>query len=81
MKAIWENQVIAASDDTIIIEGNYYFPLESVTKEFLRTSEHTTICPWKGEAHYYDIVITDAVNINAAWYYPVPKSGSAERVG
>lgn len=81
MKAIWKNEVIAESDATIVIEGNQYFPPESVVKEFLRTKTHSTTCPWKGEAQYYDVVVGESVNQNAAWYYPTPKAGSVERVG
>jgi len=81
MKAIWENQIIAESDETIVIEGNHYFPPLSVKKEYLEKSEHTSGCPWKGEAHYYDIVVDKKRNDNAAWYYPMPKEGSVESVG
>lgn len=81
MKAIWEDQVIAESDETIVIEGNHYFPPTSIDKEYLKESEHTTFCPWKGEAHYYDIIVDEEQNENAAWYYPEPKDGSVERVG
>lgn len=81
MKAIWENQVIAESDETIVIEDNHYFPPASVKKEYLEESDYTTICPWKGEAHYYNIVVDGKQNDNAAWYYPVPKEGSVEKVG
>ena len=80
MKAIWENQVIAESDETIFIEGNNYFPPTAVKKEYLEESDHTSVCPWKGEAHYYDMVVGEKRNNNAAWYYPVPKKGSVERV-
>ena len=81
MKAIWENQVIAESDETIVIEGNHYFPPMSVKKEYLKESNHTSICSWKGEANYYNIVVDGKQNENAAWYYSVPKEGSVERVG
>ena len=81
MKAIWEKQVIAESDETILIEGNHYFPPSSVKREYLKESDHTSTCPWKGEAHYYDIEVDGNRNGNAAWYYPVPKEGSVERVG
>ena len=81
MKAIWENKVIAESNETIVIENNHYFPSESVKKEYLKESDHLSTCPWKGEAHYYNIVVDGKQNDNAAWYYPVPKEGSVERVG
>lgn len=80
MKAIWENQIIAESDETIVIEGNHYFPPEAVKKEYFEDSDHTSICPWKGDARYYDVVVDGKRNENAAWYYPVPKEGSVERV-
>jgi len=80
MKAIWENQVIAESNETIVIEGNHYFPRASVKRDYLEETDHRSICPWKGEAHYYDIVVGEKRNNNAAWYYPVPKDGSVERV-
>jgi uncharacterized protein (DUF427 family) len=81
MKAIWKDAVIADSNDLIVIEGNSYFPPHSVHTEYLRPSTHTTTCPWKGEAHYYDVVVSEDVNTNAAWYYPIPKDGALERVG
>lgn len=70
MKAIWKDQIIAESDKTIVIEGNHYFPPESVNKEFLTTSATHTTCPWKGVASYYDIKVNDDVNSDGAWYYP-----------
>lgn len=76
MKAVWKGAVIAESDDTVIVEGNHYFPRESVKDEFLRPSEHHTVCGWKGTASYYDIVVADEVNRNAAWYYPSTKAGA-----
>lgn len=73
MKAIWNNIVIAESNKTVKLEGNYYFPLESVMTQFLRESSTHTTCSWKGTASYYDIVIDDSINQDAAWYYPEPK--------
>lgn len=81
VKATWENQIIAESDKTIIIEDNHYFPPTSVKREHLEESDHTTVCSWKGIAHYYDVVINGKRNENAAWYYPAPKEGSVSRVG
>ena len=81
MKASWNNQIIADSDDTIIIEGNHYFPPESVNMEFLVESTTTTVCPWKGDASYFDIVVDDDVNKDAAWYYPEPKEKAKEIKG
>ena len=78
MKAIWKNEIIAESDETIVIEGNHYFPPDSVNREFMVESSTVTTCPWKGDASYYDIVIDDEVNKDAAWYYPEPKEEAAE---
>ena len=73
MKATWNGKVIAESDKTEVVEGNHYFPPESVHREFLKKSDHHTTCPWKGEASYYDVVINGKTNENSAWYYPDPK--------
>ncbi len=78
MKALWNNEVIAESDDTVVIEGNHYFPPFSVNNEYLVESSTLTVCPWKGEANYYDIVVGDNVNKDGAWYYPDPKTEAAE---
>ncbi len=80
MKAIWHDTILALSDNTVVVEGNHYFPLDAMDQEYFRPSDHTTVCPWKGTAHYYDVVVDDEVNANAAWYYPEPKAG-AEQVG
>lgn len=72
MKAIWNGQIIAESDKTIQVEGNSYFPPESVNKAFLKNSDTHTVCPWKGTASYYDVQVGGAVNKDAAWYYPGP---------
>ena len=74
MKAIWNGTVIAESNKTINVEGNQYFPPESVNKEFLTTSNNHTVCPWKGTASYYDTVVDGKTNQDAAWYYPEPKA-------
>ncbi len=76
MKAIWNGTVIAESDDTIVIEGNHYFPPESVNKEFFQESQYHTTCPWKGEASYFDLVVNGKQNANAVWYYPNPKDAA-----
>jgi len=73
MKAIWNNTLIAESNETVKLEGNYYFPPDSVMTQFLRASSTHTICSWKGKASYFDIVIDDSINRDAAWYYPEPK--------
>ena len=78
MKAIWHGAVIAGSDTTIEIEGNQYFPPESVNHQFLRESEHTSFCGWKGKASYFDIVVDDEVNAHAAWYYAEPMSAATQ---
>ncbi|MCF8367463.1 MAG: DUF427 domain-containing protein [Bacteroidales bacterium] len=72
MKAYWNGKVIAESDKTKNVEGNHYFPAESVKKEFLKHSDTHTVCQWKGTASYYDVVIDGQVNKDAAWYYPDP---------
>jgi uncharacterized protein (DUF427 family) len=81
MKALWNGAVVAESSETITIEGNQYFPPSSVNKQFLEPSTHTSTCIWKGLAHYYDVVVDGKRAKDAAWYYPVPKEGSIERVG
>ena len=73
MKAIWNNTLIAESNETVKLEGNYYFPPGSVMTQFLRNSSTHTTCSWKGKASYYDIVVDDEINRDAAWYYPEPK--------
>jgi len=81
MKAIWNNQTIAESDDTIVVEGNHYFPPDSVNREYFRDSSQLTTCPWKGEASYYSLVVDGKTNENAAWYYPKPKEAASEIAG
>ncbi|HEV56446.1 MAG TPA: DUF427 domain-containing protein [Phycisphaerales bacterium] len=78
MKAIWNGTVLAESDETIVVEGNHYFPPDSVNRDYFHPSDHHTTCPWKGLASYYDVVVGDAVNENAAWTYPNPKPAAAE---
>lgn len=77
MKAIWNGTVLAESDNTIIVEGNHYFPPASLNKEYFRSSDMHTTCPWKGEASYYHITVDDKVNADAAWHYPAPKQAAA----
>ena len=72
-KAIWNGAVLAASDHTQIVEGNHYFPADSIKGEYFRENENHTVCPWKGTASYYDIEVAGQVNRGAAWYYPSPK--------
>lgn len=81
MKAIWNGQVIADSDQTVLLEGNHYFPAESVRQEFLLPSDTHTTCPWKGIASYYHIKVGDQINRDAAWYYPEPKEAAKQIKG
>ncbi len=81
MKAIWNNTQIAESAGTVVVEGNHYFPSESVISEFLQPSNTHTTCPWKGEASYYDVVVSGETNKDAAWYYPEPKEAAMEIKG
>ena len=77
-KASWGGKQIAESEHCVVVEGNQYFPAETVGKEFLKPSQHTTVCPWKGTAHYYHVEVDGMKNDNAAWYYPEPKAAAAE---
>ena len=78
MKAIWNGAVLAESDDTVVVEGNHYFPPDSISREHFRESETHTVCPWKGTASYYDVVVGGDVNRDAAWYYPQPKDAARQ---
>ncbi|MBT2969741.1 MAG: hypothetical protein B6D72_15840 [gamma proteobacterium symbiont of Ctena orbiculata] len=79
MKAIWNGRIIAASDETLIVEGNHYFPPDSLHRDYFRSSSTTSICPWKGTANYYTISVDGRENRDAAWYYPSP-SAAAEKI-
>lgn len=81
MRAIWKDTVIAESDATVVVEGNHYFPAESVNPAYLRPSSHRSTCPWKGEAHYHDLEVAGERNAAAVWYYPSPKPAAAEITG
>ena len=81
MEARWHNQVIASSDDIVMLEGNAYFPQSSLDQRFLRNSSHRSTCGWKGEAHYFDVVVDGAENANAAWTYPEPKQAASAIAG
>jgi uncharacterized protein (DUF427 family) len=81
MKAIWNGQVVAESDKTIVIEGNHYFPPDSVRKEFLAPSSTHSRCPWKGEASYYSLKVNGEENHDAAWYYPAPLDAAKQITG
>jgi uncharacterized protein (DUF427 family) len=80
-RAAWNGAVIAESEQTVVVDGNHYFPSESVRTEYLRPSERHTVCGWKGTASYYDVVVSGAVNRDAAWYYPEPKPEAARVAG
>lgn len=77
MKAIWNDVVLAQSDDTVVVEGNHYFPEAALNKTHVRASNHTSVCGWKGTAQYYDVVVGDSVNANAVWYYADPLPAAA----
>ncbi|MCC5945611.1 MAG: DUF427 domain-containing protein [Bernardetiaceae bacterium] len=81
MKAIWNGKVIAESHDTIVIEGNHYFPADSMKSEYYKKSQHTSVCPWKGTASYYHLEVEGKTNENAVWYYPEPKQGAIDIKG
>jgi uncharacterized protein (DUF427 family) len=81
MKAIWNGVVLAESDKTVVVEGNHYFPIDSIRKEHFQQSTHTTVCGWKGTANYYHIVAEGQTNENAAWYYATPKPEAKQIAG
>ena len=72
IQAIWKDTIIAESDETIVIEGNHYFPINNVNHEFLKENDFSSVCHWKGTASYYDVLVNGQVNQNAAWYYKDP---------
>lgn len=78
MKAIWNGAVLAQSDETVVVEGNHYFPADSVDRQYVRDSATTSFCPWKGTASYYTVVVDGQENADAAWYYPAPKEAAAQ---
>lgn len=75
-RATWNGAVLAENDETVVVEGNHYFPPDAVNEEYLVENPMTTVCPWKGVAGYYDVVVGDAVNTGAAWYYSDPSSAA-----
>ncbi len=81
MKAIWNDDVIAESDETVVVEGNHYFPISSVNEDFLKPSDTVYECPWKGTANYYNLSVAGAQNPDAAWYYANPKDAAKEIAG
>lgn len=76
--ATWNGTVIAQSDDTVVVEGNHYFPRDSVAERVLVDSARTSVCPWKGTASYQSVVVDGQTNPDAAWFYPAPKDAAAE---
>ncbi len=80
-KATWHGALLAQSDDTVVVEGNHYFPADALVAELVRPSDHTSVCVWKGTAHYYDVVVDGEVNANAVWYYPEPMAGAEQVQG
>jgi len=77
-RATWNGAVIAESDDTVVVEGNHYFPADSINKDHFKPSTYNTICGWKGQAHYYHVEVDGDTNENAAWYYPEPKPAAED---
>ncbi|MEO0443663.1 MAG: DUF427 domain-containing protein [Pseudomonadota bacterium] len=76
MKAIWKSEVIAESDQTVVVEGNHYFPKSSVNADYIQESSTTSVCGWKGTANYYSITVNGETNVDAAWYYASPKEAA-----
>jgi uncharacterized protein (DUF427 family) len=81
MKATWNGEILAESDDTVVVEGNHYFPASALRAELFEPSEHTSVCGWKGTARYYHVVAGGKRNDNAAWYYPEPKPAASDIKG
>jgi len=81
MKAIWNNQVIAQSNDTVVVEGNHYFPADSIDSQYFKSSSNHTTCPYKGVASYYSLEVAGQENKDAAWYYPTTKRGFEKITG
>jgi uncharacterized protein (DUF427 family) len=81
MQATWNGVPIASSDNIVTVDGNAYFPPEALDPACFQPSEHRSVCGWKGEAHYYNVVVQGAVNANAAWYYPDPKQAAEQIKG
>jgi len=78
MKATWNDALLAQSDQTVVVEGNQYFPPDAIEKQYFQESSTHSTCPWKGEASYYNVVVDGQVNKDAAWFYPDPKPAAAE---
>ena len=80
-RAIWNGAVLAESDHCVVVEGNQYFPPDAIRRAHVRPSATHTTCPWKGQASYYDVVVGDQANKDAAWYYPAPKDAARKITG
>jgi uncharacterized protein (DUF427 family) len=78
MKAIWQNEIIAESDDTVVVEGNHYFPITSLRRDLVSDSATTSVCGWKGTAKYLNVIVSGQVNADAIWYYPEPKDAARQ---
>jgi uncharacterized protein (DUF427 family) len=78
MKSIWNGETIAESDDIVTVEANAYFPAAALRQDFVRPSDHTSVCPWKGTAQYYSLEVGGKTNPDAVWYYPEPKDAAAQ---
>lgn len=78
MQAIWNGAVIAESDKTVVVDGNHYFPMASIHREYFKESKKTTVCSWKGTANYFTLSVNGDSNPDAAWYYAAPKSAASE---
>lgn len=81
VRAMWNGEVIAESDDTAVVEGNHYFPADSIVDGALTPTDHTSVCPWKGTAGYFSVTAGGRVNENAAWSYPSPKAEAQQIAG
>ncbi len=81
MKATWNGAILAESNSTVVVEGNHYFPPDSINREYFRESDTQSTCPWKGLASYQDIVVDGKVNKDAAWHYPAPKEAARQITG
>lgn len=81
MKAVWNNAVLAESNDTVVIEGNHYFPADSLNREYFSESSTNSACPWKGTANYHNLVVNGETNKDAAWFYAEPKAAAKEIAG
>jgi uncharacterized protein (DUF427 family) len=81
LKAVWNGATIAESDDTVLVEGNHYFPESSLNRRYVTFSNHRSSCPWKGMASYYSLMVDGQMNADAVWYYPEPKEAAASIAG